>query len=635
MLCHYKLKLSHVEGRLVEFKNQEIKFYEKIRGLEFKVECRTDRTKSLTKKLEELKKEKEGLDSKLTGFQSASKDLDNLLESQRSDKNMEGLGYSVVPPLPAQVYSPPKKDMSWTRLPEFADDTITDYSRPSPAIKSNSNDLQNKNPSVTKTGASSSTILSKPAIKFVKAADRLTEIKTNKVETVKKPAAKYAKMYKKTSKSSNVRGNQRNWNNLKSQQLGKNFLMKNKACYNCGEFDHLSYDCDLWVKNEKSSPRNNYTHKSMPPRAVTHKPYRPPMRINRPNINDTQPKRTSVYKPAHSYVSRPVQRKSAVKTQSRVPRVSTVCCCYSKQVNTARPKAVINRRNWVNDVKASACWVWKLLKSNSSSIILKRYDYVDIGGRSMSVMAWVPKKTTEEKVDKSKALDASLVDTESSGTDSKEHDTRSRLGNDAHDDDDDADIRPIYDEEPMAEQYVFSANHDSCLSKLLNEVNSRVKVPSNKTTNRNEPVAQISVPNKQERQTLIGHKFSIKKTSVVQEKTKTLRSCLRWKLTGRIFNIVGLRWVHIGKIFTSSTIKVGSEPPNGSYSDITNQYECEQTLDVCAGTLYRFKEFLTDEQAMTSDHNSSELRIHDHINEQSSSKPVPNVVPLADKTATS
>ncbi|GJZ91875.1 hypothetical protein Tco_0663940 [Tanacetum coccineum] len=57
--------------------------------------------------------------------------------------------------------------------------------------------------------------------------------------------------------------------------------------------------------------------------------------------------------------------------------------------------------------------------------------------------------TIEEKVDTSKALDASLVDTESSRTESKEQDTSSRSGNDAHADD--ADIRPIYDEEPMAE----------------------------------------------------------------------------------------------------------------------------------------------------------------------------------------
>ncbi|GKF68326.1 hypothetical protein Tco_0198005 [Tanacetum coccineum] len=58
-------------------------------------------------------------------------------------------------------------------------------------------------------------------------------------------------------------------------------------------------------------------------------------------------------------------------------------------------------------------------------------------------------QTTEEKVDSSKALDASLVIIESNGTESQEYDTSSRLGNDAHVDD--VDIRPIYNEEPMAE----------------------------------------------------------------------------------------------------------------------------------------------------------------------------------------
>ncbi|GJZ44506.1 hypothetical protein Tco_0591761 [Tanacetum coccineum] len=49
-----------------------------------------------------------------------------------------------------------------------------------------------------------------------------------------------------------------------------------------------------------------------------------------------------------------------------------------------------------------------------------------------------------KKVDTSKALDASF-----SGTKSKEQDTSSKLGNDAHADD--ADIRPIYDEDPMVD----------------------------------------------------------------------------------------------------------------------------------------------------------------------------------------
>ncbi|GJS91012.1 hypothetical protein Tco_0773648 [Tanacetum coccineum] len=122
---------------------------------------------------------------------------------------------------------------------------------------------------------------------------------------------------------------------------------------------------------------------------------------------------------------------------------------------------------------------------------------------------------------------------------------------------------------------------------------------------------------KPERQIPKGHRFSIKKTFVVHEKTMTPRSCLRWKPTGKLFKAVGLRWIPTGKIFDSSTNKVDSEPPNGSNENITIPYECEQTLNVSA---YQ---------------NSLEFRIHDHNNELSSLKLVPKVVPLADKTATS
>nr|GEX32229.1 hypothetical protein [Tanacetum cinerariifolium] len=74
---------------------------------------------------------------------------------------------------------------------------------------------------------------------------------------------------------------------------------------------------------------------------------------------------------------------------------------------------------------------------------------------------------------------------------------------------------------------IFNANHDSCVTKFLKEVNLRAKVPSNKTTNINKPVEHISVAKQPERQILKGHRFSIKKTFVVHEKTMTPRSCLR------------------------------------------------------------------------------------------------------------
>nr|GEW02170.1 hypothetical protein [Tanacetum cinerariifolium] len=121
----------------------------------------------------------------LNSFQTASKDLDSLLESQRLDKNKKGLGYNDVPPLPAQLYSSLKKDLSWTGLPEFKDDTMTDYSRPAPTEESSPNGAQNRNPSVTKE-ASPSTILPKSFIKFFKANDSLTKSKIDKAEKAKK-----------------------------------------------------------------------------------------------------------------------------------------------------------------------------------------------------------------------------------------------------------------------------------------------------------------------------------------------------------------------------------------------------------------------------------------------------------------
>nr|GEV03872.1 putative ribonuclease H-like domain-containing protein [Tanacetum cinerariifolium] len=136
--------------------------------------------------LETLKKEKEGLDGKLAGFLTASKDLDNLIESQRLDENKDRLGYSVVPPPPAQIYSSLKKDLSWTGLSEFADDMVTDYSRPLPTIESTLGDDQNRNPSISETEASSSTISPKSFIKFVKPNDSPAKSKIDKVETSKK-----------------------------------------------------------------------------------------------------------------------------------------------------------------------------------------------------------------------------------------------------------------------------------------------------------------------------------------------------------------------------------------------------------------------------------------------------------------
>nr|GEX11557.1 hypothetical protein [Tanacetum cinerariifolium] len=131
--------------------------------------------KTLDKELEELKLKKDGLDGKLAGLLKASKNLDNLIESQRPDKVKEGVGYNVVPPLATDLYLSPKKDLSWTGLPEFVDDIVTDYSRPSPTVVSTSAEGQSKDSSTSEDVASPNT--PKPFVKFVKPKDSQSERK--------------------------------------------------------------------------------------------------------------------------------------------------------------------------------------------------------------------------------------------------------------------------------------------------------------------------------------------------------------------------------------------------------------------------------------------------------------------------
>nr|GEY87780.1 hypothetical protein [Tanacetum cinerariifolium] len=265
---------------------------------------------ALMAKTKTLKKEKEGLESKITGFKSDSKDLDKLLESQRFDKNKEGLGYCVVPPPPAQVYSPPKKDMSWTGLFEFADGTITDYTRPSPSVENS-----------------------------------LTVVKTDKKETVRKPTVKYAELYRKTPKRSNVRDHGRSW------------------------------------------AKNNNTYKSRTPKTVFHKTGRPPMRTNRPYMNATQPKRTSFFKPAHLYLNKPFQRTSAVRSQFRGLRVPTVNRTFptvNRKFPTGNSRfSTADMGNEGKAIKASAYWIWKptqnLSNKGNSQINIDDKGYWDSG----------------------------------------------------------------------------------------------------------------------------------------------------------------------------------------------------------------------------------------------------------------
>ncbi|GJR08240.1 putative ribonuclease H-like domain-containing protein [Tanacetum coccineum] len=72
--------------------------------------------------------EKDSIDFKIEKFDKASKDLDQLLGSQITDKSKKGLGYSAVPPPHPLIYNRPKKlDLSYCSLDEFKEPEFKGY----------------------------------------------------------------------------------------------------------------------------------------------------------------------------------------------------------------------------------------------------------------------------------------------------------------------------------------------------------------------------------------------------------------------------------------------------------------------------------------------------------------------------
>ncbi|GJU48173.1 zinc finger BED domain-containing protein RICESLEEPER 2-like protein [Tanacetum coccineum] len=340
--------------------------------------------------------------------------LDKLIGSvkYKSRKGVGFVSYNVVPHPPTGLFSPPNLDLSYFGLEEFQQHEFESYGPQT--SKSVSEDISNE---VTESPDA-------PLVKELVSDDKL-EKKTAfptvaKIEFVKakpqeKPVrkpVKYAEMYR----SQTPRGNQRNWNNQKSQQLGSDFVMYNKACFVCGSFDHVQADCN-YHQRERVVSGNNYTrvnynysakkahpsaHRNIVPRAVLMKTGLRPLNTARP-VNTAHPK-TTVYsarpmshfsKSAQSTVKRPYQIRTALTNKNFSQKVNTAkgkfYTARPKAVNTARPNsAVVNavRENQVNVVKASACWVWRPTKLNSASITLKRHNY-EMHEQIQVSVAWV------------------------------------------------------------------------------------------------------------------------------------------------------------------------------------------------------------------------------------------------------
>ncbi|GJV01549.1 hypothetical protein Tco_1335118 [Tanacetum coccineum] len=95
-LVSYKAGLESVEARLAHYKKNEAVFEESINVLKLEVRLRDNALVEYKKKLEKAEKERDELKLTLEKFQNSSKSLNNLLESQVSDKFKTGLGYNAA-----------------------------------------------------------------------------------------------------------------------------------------------------------------------------------------------------------------------------------------------------------------------------------------------------------------------------------------------------------------------------------------------------------------------------------------------------------------------------------------------------------------------------------------------------------
>ncbi|GKB51467.1 hypothetical protein Tco_0902220 [Tanacetum coccineum] len=89
----YQLGLESVEAQLIVHQKNEAVYEEKIVVLEFEIKDKGNAVTRLTNQLEQTLKEKEDLKAKLEQFETSSKNLTKLINSQISSKDKTGLGY--------------------------------------------------------------------------------------------------------------------------------------------------------------------------------------------------------------------------------------------------------------------------------------------------------------------------------------------------------------------------------------------------------------------------------------------------------------------------------------------------------------------------------------------------------------
>ncbi|GJZ74695.1 putative ribonuclease H-like domain-containing protein [Tanacetum coccineum] len=347
----YKRGLATVEEQLIKYRKNEILFSEEVAVLKREVACKDYEINVLKSEFEKVKQEKEGIEFKSKKFDKASKDLDKL---------------------------PKKLDLSYSGLDEFKEPEFKGYGSENKQVSKDISSFVESSLNVGK--------------ETVFPVDKNVEfVKPKNHEKPVKKSVRYAEMYR----SQSPRGNQRNWNGQKSNQLGSDFVMYNKACFICGSFDHVQAHCK-YHQRERMVYGNNYnrvnynyttnrTHpnaqRNMVPRAVLMKTGLKTFNTAR-TVNTAHPKSTV-------YSAKPMSFNTAKAQAVNTARPKAVNIARPKVVKTARPNSIVvnavRGKPQQDDTRFIDCGCSRNMTRNITYLSdFKEFDggYVIFGGRT-------------------------------------------------------------------------------------------------------------------------------------------------------------------------------------------------------------------------------------------------------------
>ncbi|GJT53042.1 putative ribonuclease H-like domain-containing protein [Tanacetum coccineum] len=406
----YKRGLSILEGQVVKYKELEVLFSKNIALLKRSVGHKEYQTGLLREELEKVKLEKEGIEFKIAKFEKSTKDLDQLLASQITDKSKKGFGYNDVPsPHPLILNRPTPLDLSYSGLEEFKQPEVNEYSsrdsslkpttvcdRESDNSKENTDDsLKQQHKTVTETSSVKSPL----------------KVDKDWKEKFFYPANHVREEEPKKARENNDAPIIEDWVSDDEEEVEPIPKVEKKTAIPTATKKE-SVKPEKPIRRSISCPN---AHKHMVPRAVLMKTGLKTVNNARPvntvrSVNTARPfstarafntvrpsytahpkstvlcarPKTHFQNQAQSTVQRPFYKKTALTKRSNNQNINT----GRQTVNTVRPNVNTVRARGFNAVKPSACWVWRPIKPNGASLSnsqLNDKGFVDSGcSRHMS-----------------------------------------------------------------------------------------------------------------------------------------------------------------------------------------------------------------------------------------------------------